>query len=86
MTILTEAKTPQDSRESVVANSKDLEQDKTVSGLNPRFQAAITILCVNLAMILYALFEMVLNIDFSRGYLPLLAFPLNILILYKLYP
>ena len=86
MTVLTEAKTPQDSRESVTADSKDPEQDKTVSRLNPRFQAAITILCVNLAMILYALFEMALNIDVSRGYLPLLAFPLNILILYKLYP
>ena len=86
MTILTEAKTPQDSRESVADDSKVSEQDKTVSGLKPRFQAAITILCANLAMILYALIEMALNIDISRGYLPLLAFPLNILILYKLYP
>jgi membrane protease YdiL (CAAX protease family) len=86
MTILTEAKTPQDSRESVAADNKVPEQDKTVSGLKPKFQVAITILCSNLAMILFALIEIALNIDVSRGYFPLLAFPLNILILYKLYP
>ncbi|MFX1561142.1 MAG: CPBP family intramembrane glutamic endopeptidase [Promethearchaeota archaeon] len=87
MTIVTEKKEPQDrSRESEVIDDKGQQQDKTATRSNLRLGLASTLLCASLAMIIFTLIRLALDTHISRIYLPLLAFPLNILIVYKLFP
>ena len=87
MTVTTKKKTPQDkNRESIAIGDKDQQQDKTVTRSSLRLQLAATLVCSLLATLLFTLIRMALNIHISRVYLPLLAFPLNILIVYKVFP
>ncbi|MFX0108727.1 MAG: lysostaphin resistance A-like protein [Candidatus Hodarchaeota archaeon] len=87
MTFATEKKTPQDtSKESVTTVDKDKEQDESVRRIRPRIDLAATLVCSLLAVTMFSLIRMALNIEISKIYLPLLAFPLNILIVYKLFP
>lgn len=51
-----------------------------------RAQIGITIAFSILASVLFQLIGMVLDADISKGFLPLLAFPLNILIITRLFP
>ena len=87
MTIVTERKTPQDDkREIEPKGDKGLQQDQASPRSNLRLQLATTLLGSLLATFIFTIIRMVLNIDISRIYLPLLAFPLNYIIVFKLIP
>ena len=87
MTILTEDQTPQDqSNGSVAIDDKGQEESTTAARIRPRLQVAATVLCSILAVTIFQMIRIASDIDISKIYLPLLAFPLNILIVYKLFP
>ena len=87
MTIVTEKKTPEDSsRESEAIGDKSQQQDKTTTWSNLRLPLGAILVCSMLATLVFTLIRMALDIHISRMYLPLLAFPLNILVVYKLFP
>ncbi len=52
----------------------------------PGFQIGITMVLSSVPTILFLIFRMVLTQDISKIYLPLIAFPLQLLIIRKLYP
>ena len=54
--------------------------------VNFRGQVGITILCSSLATIVFLMIRMALDLDVSKVFYPLVAFPLNLLIVFRLYP
>ena len=54
--------------------------------VNVRGQVGITILCSSLATLVFLMFGMALDLKMSKVFYPLVAFPLNFLIVFWLYP
>ncbi len=51
-----------------------------------RIQIAITIVSSILALVLFFLIKMIFNISLSKAYLPLIAYPLNFVIIFYFFP
>lgn len=66
----------------------DLKPDTAGKGprVNVRGQVGITILCTSLATIVFMMIGMALDLKLSKVFYPLVAFPLNFLIVFWLYP
>jgi len=59
---------------------------KKGSGINSRIQIGITLFFSILPTLLFTIIRLVLGLNLSKIYLPMLAFPLNLVIVWMLYP